>query len=74
MADRAQFIEGDMFQADISRATVLALNPTYAEFYNNAAEMSVQHRLYTHAVDMAKEAVRVDPLREFMSQSDAAPG
>jgi SAM-dependent methyltransferase len=25
VADRAQFIEGDMFQADISRATVLAL-------------------------------------------------
>jgi tetratricopeptide (TPR) repeat protein len=54
-------LEDDSRAFDSLKARVLSLNPMYADFYNNAAEMSVQHRLYTRAVDLTKEAIQIDP-------------
>jgi tetratricopeptide (TPR) repeat protein len=55
-----EFLAGDRTAFDATRAQVLALNPAYADLYNQVAELAVRQRRYAGAVELAKQAVTLD--------------
>jgi cellulose synthase operon protein C len=56
------YLSGDRaaYQADVNKA--LAINPIYPDLYNTIAELSVEHRQYRDAVELAQKAVQLDSL------------
>jgi tetratricopeptide (TPR) repeat protein len=57
----ARYLKGDEAGFEDARGRVLALNARYADLYNTLAELCVRNRLYRKAVELAREAVRLDP-------------
>ena len=43
-----------------AKRRALARNPRYADLFNTAAELSARNRLYSQAVDFAREAIALD--------------
>ena len=58
----ARFLAGDQAGFEAARNRALAINPTPADFFATVAELSVQHRRYAVAVEMATRAVELDSL------------
>jgi cellulose synthase operon protein C len=56
----AQFFRGDQRAFETTRQKILALNPRYAELYATLADISVQTRQYSRAVELARQAVALD--------------
>jgi tetratricopeptide (TPR) repeat protein len=56
-----EFMVDDQAAFDKTRSEVLSLNPGYADIFNQVAELAVRLRRYSGAVQLATEAVRVDP-------------
>jgi tetratricopeptide (TPR) repeat protein len=57
----SQFLAGDEAAYTATRDSILRLNPLNADHYNQVAELAVRQRRYRGAVDLAVEAVRIDP-------------
>ena len=57
----AYFLQHDTAGYESARGRVFALNPAYADFYNTVAELASNNRLYMEGVELAREAVKVDP-------------
>lgn len=55
------FLEGNQPAYEEVRAQVLRLNPKYPDLYTRVAEAAVTQRQYQTAVDLAREAVALDP-------------
>lgn len=55
------FLEGDQAAYEEVRGRVLSLNPNYPDLYTMVAEAAVTQRQYQTAVDLAQEAVVLDP-------------
>lgn len=53
-------LRGDRAGFEALERRALAVNPRGADFYNEVAELSVQHRRYREAVEFARRAVGVD--------------
>jgi cellulose synthase operon protein C len=62
-ATRAAFhlLRGERAEYEALRRAALAHNPIDADFHTTVAELAVLQRRYTEAVELAQEAVRVDP-------------
>ena len=58
----SHYLRGETEEYDRIRERVAALSPTYAELYNDIADLSVESRKYLEATRLAEEAVRIDPL------------
>ena len=58
----SHYLRGETEEYDRIRERVTALSPTYAELYNDIADLSVESRKYLEATRLAEEAVRIDPL------------
>ncbi len=57
----SHFLEGDDAAYKEVLARVHALNPTYSDLYTRMAEAAVGQRQYQTAVELASEAVELDP-------------
>ncbi len=55
------FLSGDMAAYHEAVSDIHALNPLYASVYTVVAEQAVNQRLYQTAVDLAQQAVDLDP-------------
>jgi tetratricopeptide (TPR) repeat protein len=55
------YLRGDMEAYRATRDRTLALNPRYPDLYNTVAALAVDHRQYHQAVELAGEAVALDP-------------
>ena len=58
----SHYLRGETEEYDRIRDQVTALSPTYAELYNDIADLSVESRKYLEATRVAEEAIRIDPL------------
>jgi tetratricopeptide (TPR) repeat protein len=58
----SHYLRGETGEYDRIRDQVTALSPTYAELYNDIADLSVDGRKYLEATRVAEEAIRVDSL------------
>ena len=58
----SHYLRGETEEYDRIRDQVTALSPTYAELYNDIADLSVQSRKYFEATIVAEEAIRIDSL------------
>ncbi len=56
-----RFLEGNRAAYDTLRARILGQNPRYADLYVTLADMSAMQRKYSVAVDLARQAVKLDP-------------
>jgi tetratricopeptide (TPR) repeat protein len=57
----ARYLQKDQAGFAEAKKQALALNPRNAEFYNAVAEVCASNRLYPEAVDLARQAVALDP-------------
>ena len=58
----SHYLRGQTDEYRKIRDKVTALSPTYAELYNDVADLSVQSRKYVEAARVAQEAIAVDSL------------
>jgi tetratricopeptide (TPR) repeat protein len=58
----SHYLRGETGEYDRIRDQVTALSPTYAELYNDIADLSVESRKYLEATRVAEEAIRIDSL------------
>jgi len=58
----SHYLRGETEEYDRIRDQVTALSPTYAELYNDIADLSVQSRKYLEATRVAGEAIKIDSL------------
>jgi len=58
----SHYLRGQTDEYRKIRDKVTALSPTYAELYNDVADLSVQSRKYVEAARAAQEAIAVDSL------------
>ena len=58
----SHYLRGETAEYDRVRDQVAALSPTYAELYNDIADLSVESRKYLEATRVAEEAIRIDSL------------
>ena len=58
----SHYLRGENEEYRRIRDQVTALSPTYAELYNDIADLSVQSRKYVEAARLAEEAISVDSL------------
>ena len=58
----SHYLRGENDEYRRIRDRVTALSPTYAELYNDVADLSVQSRKYVEAARVAQEAIAVDSL------------
>ena len=58
----SHYLRGETEEYDRIRDQVTALSPTYAELYNDIADLSVESRKYLEATRVAEEAIRIDSL------------
>ena len=58
----SHYLRGETDEYRRIRDKVTALSPTYAELYNDVADLSVQSRKYVEAARVAQEAIAVDSL------------
>ena len=58
----SHYLRGETGEYDRIRDQVTALSPTYAELYNDIADLSVESRKYLEATRVAEEAISIDPL------------
>jgi tetratricopeptide (TPR) repeat protein len=56
----AQYFGGDAAGFSRTRDRILQLNPRYADLYVTLADLSVQNRRYSEAVEFARQAVALD--------------
>jgi tetratricopeptide (TPR) repeat protein len=56
-----EFLAGDDAAFAASRREILAINPVYADLYNQVAELAVRQRRYAGSVELAAQAVALDP-------------
>ena len=58
----SHYLRGENEEYRRIRDRVTALSPTYAELYNDIADLSVQSRKYVEAARLAEEAISIDSL------------
>ena len=58
----SHYLRGENGEYRRIRNQVTALSPTYAELFNDVADLSVQSRKYVEAARLAEEAIAVDAL------------
>ena len=58
----SHYLRGETGEYGRIRDQVTALSPTYAELYNDIADLSVESRKYLEATRVAEEAIRIDSL------------
>ena len=58
----SHYLRGETGEYGRVRDQVTALSPTYAELYNDIADLSVESRKYLEATRVAEEAIGIDPL------------
>ena len=58
----SHYLRGETAEYRRIRDQVTALSPTYAELYNDIADLSVESRKYLEATRVAAEAIRIDSL------------
>ena len=58
----SHYLRGETGEYGRIRDQVTALSPTYAELYNDIADLSVDSRKYLEATRVAEEAIRIDSL------------
>ena len=58
----SHYLRGETAEYEGIRDQVAALSPTYAELYNDIADLSVQSRKYSEAARVAEEAIGIDSL------------
>jgi len=58
----ADWLAGDTAAYGRTRDAVLAIDSAHADLFNEIAELAVRQRRYAGAVDLAREAVELDPL------------
>ena len=58
----SHYLRGETEEYDRIRDQVAVISPTYAELYNDIADLSVKSRKYLEATRVAEEAIRIDPL------------
>ena len=56
-----RFLTGDDAGFEEVRSRVFGINPRYAELYNTVAEIAARNRWYAEAVELAAQAVALDP-------------
>tara|TARA_B100002003_G_scaffold251953_1_gene299343 strand:- start:6813 stop:9479 length:2667 start_codon:yes stop_codon:yes gene_type:complete len=56
----AHYLRGDTIGFEQIRDQIFSLNASYADFYNTLAELLVENRMYTQAVNFAREATMID--------------
>jgi tetratricopeptide (TPR) repeat protein len=56
-----RFLTGDAAGFEEVKSRIFAINPRYAELYNTVAELAARNRWYAEAVDLAGQAVALDP-------------
>jgi tetratricopeptide (TPR) repeat protein len=56
----AKYLQGDRAGFDALKRRALSYNPKEAEFFTNLAEAAARNRLYSRAVDFAREGVVAD--------------
>ncbi len=56
-----RYLRDDRAGYEAARAQVRKLNPAYAPLLTTVAEMAANHRRYAEAVELAQEAVELDP-------------
>ncbi len=57
----AHYLSGDTPRFEDVRRETFELNPRYAELLNTVADLAVDQRRYAQAVELAREAVSMDP-------------
>jgi tetratricopeptide (TPR) repeat protein len=55
-----QYFAGEKSQYDASVVRIQAMNPRYSDLYSTLADISVQTRRYTQAVELARQAIALD--------------
>ena len=58
----SRYLRGETGEYSRILDQVTALSPTYAELYNDIADLSVESRKYLEATRVAEEAIRIDSL------------
>ncbi len=58
----SHYLRGEYGEYERIRDQVTALSPTYAELYNDIADLSVESRKYLEATRVAEEAIEIDSL------------
>ena len=56
-----EFLAGNDAAFAMTRQQILAINPVYADLYNQVAELAVRQRRYAGSVELATQAVALDP-------------
>ncbi|HEX9886811.1 MAG TPA: tetratricopeptide repeat protein [Longimicrobiales bacterium] len=57
----SHYLSGDVAGYDEARRRIHELNPTYPDLYTTVAELAADRRQYQAAVELAAQAVEVDP-------------
>ncbi|HUF67987.1 MAG TPA: tetratricopeptide repeat protein [Longimicrobiales bacterium] len=58
----AEWLEADVAAYERTRAEVMAIDPAHSSLFNEMAELAVRQRRYEGAVELAREAVALNPL------------
>jgi tetratricopeptide (TPR) repeat protein len=58
----AEWLADDMSAYERTRQEVLSIDPAHSSLFNDVAELAVRQRRYAGAVELARQAVELDPL------------
>ncbi|MCC6751266.1 MAG: tetratricopeptide repeat protein [Deltaproteobacteria bacterium] len=65
----SQFLRDDLAAFKRTKARALALNPRNTAFFRTVVELGVRHHRYAEAVELSREAVKLDP-QDWYSLAD----